>query len=126
MLDRLLLISMLSLPASLAAIASDAGTAMIITMQGRTAQCITPVVINEINGELKTLSQQGFVLDAGTHSLGGWAERDPENCPALRGRDHYSVPPLRATFEAGKTYYLGMDQSSKNKEDWRIVVWKTE
>jgi hypothetical protein len=44
----------------------------------------------------------------------------------VRGKSTYTIPDLEADFEAGKTYYVGLDHSSKNKEEWRLVIWKTE
>jgi hypothetical protein len=106
--------------------AGSEGMAQIITQNERTAQCISSVVIDEIDGKLSNVSKQGFKLEAGTHSLNGRALVNVGNCPAVRGRNSYVVPDLEAEFEAGKTYYVGMDHSSKNKEEWRLVIWKVE
>ena len=107
-------------------LAGSEGKAQIITQSARTVQCISAVVIDEIDGRLSNVSRQGFKLEAGTHSLSGRAIVNVSNCPAIRGRNSYVVPDLEADFEAGKTYYVGMDHSSKNKEEWRLVIWKTE
>ncbi len=106
--------------------ADKTGKAQIITQSERPARCISRVVIDEIDGRLSNVSGQGFTLDAGTHSLNGRAIINITNCPAVRGRNSYVVPDLEAEFEAGKTYYIGLDHSSKNKEEWRLVIWKTE
>jgi hypothetical protein len=108
------------------ALASQVGKAKIITQNERTANCISSVDIDEIDGKLSNVSKLGFELDAGRHSMNGRAVINTLNCPAIRGRPSYVVPDLEAEFEAGKTYYIGMDHSSKNKEDWRLVIWKTE
>jgi len=106
--------------------ADSTGTAQIITQNSRSVQCISAVVIDEIDGKLSNVTRQGFQLDAGRHSMNGRASVNTGNCPAIRGRTSYVVPDLEADFEAGKTYYVGLDHSSKNKEDWRLVIWKTE
>jgi len=106
--------------------ADKTGQAQIITQNESTARCIASVVINEIDGKLSNVPKQGFKLDAGTHSMNGRAIINIGNCPVIRGRNSYAVPDLEADFEAGKTYYVGLDHSSKNKEEWRLVIWKTE
>lgn len=108
------------------AVANQTGKAKIITQNERAAECISSVVIEEIDGKLSNVSKQGFELDAGPHSMNGRAIINIRNCPVIRGRPSYVVPDLEANFEAGKTYYIGMDHSSKDREDWRIVIWKTE
>ena len=108
------------------AFGGSAEKARIITQNDRASQCISSVVIDEIDGRLRNVAKQGFDLDAGTHSMNGRAIINSANCPAVRGRNSYVVPDLEADFEAGKTYYVGLDHRSKNKEEWRLVIWKTE
>jgi hypothetical protein len=110
----------------LQAIAGNDGKAQIITQNERPAQCISRVVITEIDGRLSNVARQGFKLEAGTHSMNGRAIINTSQCPAVRGKSTYTIPDLEADFEAGKTYYVGLDHSSKNKEEWRLVIWKTE
>ena len=110
----------------LQAVADKAGQAQIITQNERPAQCISRVVITDIDGRLTNVARQGFKLDAGTHSMNGRAIINTSQCPAIRGRSTYTIPDLEADFEAGKTYYVGLDHSSKNKEEWRLVIWKVE
>lgn len=107
-------------------IGSQVGKARIITQNDLASQCISRVVIDEIDGRLSNVTRQGFELDAGIHSMNGRAVINIANCPAVRGRNSYVVPDLEADFEAGKTYYIGLDHRSKNKEEWRLVIWKTE
>ena len=123
---QIILILLLAALLPVHAIANAAGKARIITQNSRASQCISSVVIDEIDGRLSNVSKQGFELDAGTHSMNGRAAINTSHCPALRGRNSYVVPDLEADFEAGKTYYVGLDHSSKNKEEWRLVIWKTE
>ena len=110
----------------LQAVADKVGQAQIITQNERPAQCISRVVITDIDGRLTNVARQGFKLDAGTHSMNGRAIINTSQCPAIRGRSTYTIPDLEADFEAGKTYYVGLDHSSKNKEEWRLVIWKVE
>lgn len=108
------------------AIANKAGQAQIVTQNERPAQCISKVVITDVDGRLSNVARQGFKLDAGTHSINGRAIINTSHCPAVRGKSTYTVPDLEADFEAGKTYYVGLDHSSKNREEWRLVIWKVE
>jgi len=126
MMRKLTLILLLAALLPAHAIANQGGKARIITQNDRASQCISSVVIDEVDGRLSNVSKQGFELDAGTHSMNGRAIINTANCPAIRGRNSYVVPDLEADFQAGKTYYVGLDHSSKNKEEWRLVVWKTE
>jgi hypothetical protein len=126
MMKKMILILLLAALLPFQAIANKSSKAKIVTQNERTAQCISSVVIDEVDGRLSNVAKQGFELDAGTHSMSGRAIINTANCPAIRGRNSYVVPDLEADFEAGKTYYVGLDHSSKNKEEWRLVVWKTE
>jgi len=126
MMRKLILILLLAAFLPSHAIANQGGKAQIITQNERSAQCISRVVIDEIDGRLSNVAKQGFELDAGPHSMNGRAVINTANCPAIRGRNSYVVPDLEADFEAGKTYYVGLNHRSKNKEEWRLVIWKTE
>jgi hypothetical protein len=126
MMKKMILILLLAALLPSQVIANKSSKAKIVTQNERTAQCISSVVINEVDGRLSNVAKLGFELDAGTHSMNGRAIINTANCPAIRGRNSYVVPDLEADFEAGKTYYVGLDHRSKNKEDWRLVVWKTE
>jgi hypothetical protein len=48
------------------------------------------------------------------------------NCPIGRGVSRNNIEPLEHEFEAGMKYYVGFDHSSPNRDDWRLVVWKSE
>ena len=110
----------------LQSMAEKVGKAQIITQNERPAQCISKVVITDVDGRLANVARQGFKLEAGTHSLNGRAIINTSQCPAIRGKSTYTIPDLEADFEADKTYYVGLDHSSKNKEEWRLVIWKVE
>ena len=126
MMRKLTLLLLLAVLLPIHATANQGGKAKIITQNNRASQCISSVVIDEIDGRLSNVTKQGFELDAGTHSMNGRAVINTGNCPAVRGRNSYVVPDLEADFEADKTYYVGLDHSSENKEEWRLVIWKTE
>ena len=69
---------------------------------------------------------QGFELSPGTHSLQGTAKLNLTYCQAQSETTATHVPPLQAVFEAGKTYYVGLDHSSSDRSQWKFVVWKVE
>jgi len=123
---KLTLILLLASLLPVHAMANPTSKARIITQNERASQCISSVIIDEIDGRLRNVNKQGFELEAGKHAMNGRAVINTANCPAVRGRSSYVVPDLEADFEAGKTYYVGLDHSSKNKEEWRLVIWKTE
>ena len=43
-----------------------------------------------------------------------------------RGSGVERMEPLEDDFEAGSTYYVGFDHSSKSRSDWKLVIWKVE
>ena len=36
------------------------------------------------------------------------------------------IPALEYDFEAGKTYYVGLNHKSANRKNWHFTVWKVE
>ncbi len=129
-MKRILLGSMLSVLAfSLAASTASedpASNARIVTMNSKPAQCLSAVQIWRVDGERVYVHRNGFDIEAGRHSLNGRAFLDTSYCRPLHGRVSQEVPDLEVEFEAGKTYYIGFDHSSRNVNDWRLVVWKVE
>lgn len=109
-----------------AAMAWDESKARIVTMIDKPAECMASVAVNQIDGKNTFVSAQGFELDPGRHTLNGRAKIDTRLCSVVRGNQNTAVPPLEADFEAGKTYFVGMDYSSSNREEWALVVWKVE
>jgi hypothetical protein len=99
--------------------------ARVITSEGRTVQCISPISINQIDGRQVNVRPM-FDLEPGPHKLMGRASINVANCPAVRGNPRYEVAPLEASFEAGTTYYVGLDHSSTNLNEWKVVIWKTD
>ena len=121
----LILLSCALLP--LAAQARDESKAQIVTMNAKPAECISPVHIYKIDGKNTFVSPQGFELDPGAHTMNGRAAINQGNCPSINARSKsLSIPDLKGEFEAGRTYYVGLDHSSKDRNEWALVVWKVE
>ena len=99
----------------------------IVTQNGRPADCLSPIAINKIDGEQKVVPAQGFSIEPGVHTLNGRAIIDTTFCAVGRGGNiPGNAPDLEVDFEVGKTYYIGYDHKSVNRDDWRLVVWKVE
>lgn len=112
--------------APLGALAGPDDKARIVTQNVKPADCISRVAIRQINGEEKFVSPQGFDLEPGHYTLAGTVALDTSYCRAPRQNRPINAPALEADFEAGKTYYIGFDHSSSNREDWHYVIWKVE
>jgi hypothetical protein len=108
------------------AIAGSEGMARIVTQNGKPADCISRVAIRQINGKEKFVSPQGFELEPGRYTMSGTVALDTSYCKAPQRRSPINAPPLEAEFEAGKTYYIGFDHSSRKREEWHYVIWKVE
>ena len=120
-----LLTAALILPAM--AWAGDEGKAKIITGHNRAAQCISPIQVRKIDGREAAVQPMGFSLDPGKHTMTGSAKIDTSMCKTVgRGTGRNKIEPLEADFEAGKTYWVGYDHSSKDRNDWKLVIWKVE
>ncbi len=124
-LPPVLLGTCLALPLS-ALLAWDQSRARIITQTANPAECLSRVAIRKIDGEEKFVHPQGFTIEPGRHTMSGTVALDTSYCKVARGNEWTQIPPLEADFEAGKTYYVGFDHSSTNRNDWRLVVWKVE
>ena len=119
-------LSLLLLALAASASARDETMAMVVTSYERPAQCISPIVVNRLDGETVQMPTLGFEIEPGIHSLNGRATLNLDYCKTLRGNEQINIPDLETVFEAGKTYYVGFDHSAPRREDWRLVVWKTE
>jgi hypothetical protein len=114
------------------AVATPAGAAagdraLVITQVRRPASCIGAVQISQVDGRQRRLPAQGFEIEPGRHTMTGTAVIDAGmNCPIGRGVSRNNIEPLEHEFEAGMKYYVGFDHSSPNRDDWRLVVWKSE
>jgi len=104
----------------------DESKARIVTMIDKPAECLSSVAIQQIDGKEVTVSPQGFELDPGHHTMNGRAKINTRLCSVVRGNVNVAVPPLEADFQAGKTYFIGMNYNSSNRADWKLEVWKTE
>jgi hypothetical protein len=83
--------------------------------------------VNKIDGQQKTIPAQGFKIEPGVHTLNGRAILDTTFCKLGRGGNLGGyAPDLEVNFEAGKTYHIGYDHKSKNREEWKLVVWKID
>jgi len=101
--------------------------ASVITHGGRPVHCLSPIAVNKIDGRQTIVPAQGFKIEPGIHTLNGRAILDTTFCRVARGgnRGGYA-PDLEVNFEAGKTYHIGYDHKSANRDEWKLVVWKVE
>ena len=99
---------------------------MVITSVERPVQCIAPIDVYEVDGRLRDMNSLGFELEPGMHTLKGRARISSSTCPVMRGNEVGDVPPLEYEFEAGKTYWVGLDHTASNRRSWRYTVWKVE
>ena len=102
-------------------------TARIVTGARQAAQCIAPIQVYKIDGSETIVPELGFEIEPGRHTIHGRANIDMSTCRTVgRLSNRHSAAPLEAEFEAGKTYYIGYDHSSRNKADWKIVIFRVE
>ena len=109
-----------------ASASAKSGEALIITSAEQPARCIAPVHINRIDGREVKVQKLGFDVEAGQHTMSGRAVIDTSFCPAVGVARGGEVQPLEAEFEAGKTYYVGLDHSAPHRSEWKLVIWKVE
>jgi len=99
----------------------------VVTHGGRPADCLSPIAVNKIDGQQKFVPARGFKIEAGVHTLNGHAILDTTFCKVGRGGNLGGYAPgLEVDFEVGKTYHIGYDHRSKNRDEWKLVVWKVE
>lgn len=125
---KFVLLSLFFLPivagAEAEAEADAIGKARIITNYNNLAQCISPVHILKIDGKDIFVQPQGFTIDAGKHTMSGKSLINTSYCPTIgQGTNRYIPDPLEAEFEAGKTYWVGINHRSSNRDDWKYVIW---
>jgi len=110
-----------------AGLLASSDMAQIVTQGGRPVDCLSPIAVNKVDGQQKILPAQGFKIEPGIHTLNGRAILDTTYCKVGRGgnRGGYA-PDLEVNFEAGKTYHIGYDHRSTNRDEWKLVVWKVE
>ena len=98
--------------------------ARVITSVEKPVQCISPISVYSIDGQLVGKNELGFDLEPGRHTLVGTANLNIRDCPVMRSGRSLDVPPLDYEFEAGKTYYIGLQHKSSNPQQWKFVVWR--
>lgn len=106
---------------------SDRDMVRIVTSGGRAADCLAPLAVNRIDGEMIVVPAQGFLIEPGFHTINGQATLDISKCPHDLSELHMgSVADLEVDFVNGLTYYIGFDYRSDNTSEWQLVVWKME
>jgi len=108
------------------AVGPDPSMAHVVTGQSQPSECLSAVAITQVDGDHRALNQQAFDLEPGLHSLAGRVRMDTRFCPVPDGTQRHRVPPLEASFEAGRTYWIGFDHSAPDRGDWHYVIWKIE
>lgn len=113
--------------------AEQAETAMVFASEGALQRCMLPVVVTSVDGEEVTEGAESFELEPGSHTFTGYGYGDASQCATFSGDDGLPVPgedarvgesTLKLNAEAGKKYFLGVDVRSKDKANWKLVVWK--
>lgn len=105
-------------------VAAGGDVARVITSVEKPVQCISPIEVYNIDGKLVKKNAMGFDLEPGTHSLVGTARINNRDCPRMRSGAAVDIPALEYDFEAGKTYYIGLQHKSGSQQNWRFVVWR--
>ncbi len=101
--------------------------AKVVTQAGRPGDCLAAIAVNKIDGELRAVPAQGFLIEPGVHTINGRATLDARKCQPLTAYQQIGrATDLEVNFEPGRTYYIAYDHKSQNTEEWRLVVWKVE
>jgi hypothetical protein len=101
--------------------------ARVLTSGGQPAECLAPLAVTRIDGEMRTVSAQGFLIEPGVHTINGKATLDLTNCPLIDANlDINSTDDLEVDFEPGGTYYIAYYHAPVNPEEWKLVVWHIE
>jgi hypothetical protein len=99
----------------------------IVTSGGRRTNCLAPLAVNRVDGEMVVVPAQGFLIEPGFHTINGQATLNFSKCPHdLSDLQMGSVADLEVDFVNGFTYYVGFDYKSDNTAQWQLVVWKME
>lgn len=95
----------------------------------QSTQKLFPVTIQAINGETIAGRDMGLYLKPGQYSITvGNARVDPQLAGATgySSRNQHTQNEIELNVEAGKTYYLAMKADGSDREQWKVVNWKTE
>ena len=122
----LMILALVLLPS--AVLAANPSKARIVTIKSNSSICLASVAIKQIDGRLRQLPALGFEIEPGWHTMHGLATVNFRDCPVVeeRIRKQVHIPPMEWLFEPGKVYYVGLDHSSVERRNWRLVVWKVE
>jgi hypothetical protein len=101
----------------------DVSKPRLITSVAKPVECIAPINIYAIDGKLVTNT---YEIEPGHHSLVGRSSEQFSDCPRMQSTQSVDIPPLEYEFEAGKTYYIGLDRKSANQQNWSFVVWRVK
>jgi len=101
--------------------------ARVLTSKDRPEECLAPLAVTRIDGEVRAVSEQGFLIEPGLHTINGRATLDVTHCP-LSDRNAYirNSPDLEVEFEAGSTYYIGYYHGAADTGEWKLTVWHIE
>jgi hypothetical protein len=73
------------------------------------------------------VSEKGFLITPGIHSINGKAILDMTNCPFIDKNPMIpAAADLEVNFEPGGTYYVGYYHAPANTAEWKLVVWHKE
>ncbi len=101
----------------------------VITSVDLPAQYLYAVKINKVDGQEIPARRSSVWLKPGRHEIGtvDASTLSRSFVPGLAGdRSFPPTEPLVLDVEAGKIYYVGLKADSGRREDWKLVVWKTE
>lgn len=95
----------------------------------KVTQSIFPVSINAINGKNIVSRDSAVWLKPGEYTLSVsstirqdlLAHTTSRNIGNSNGKNKINL-----TVEEGKMYYLGYDASSRDKKEWKPIVWKVK
>jgi hypothetical protein len=101
--------------------------ARVVTDVGRPAECLAPLAVTRIDGEDRTVSAKGFLIEPGMHSINGRATLDLTSCPLGDPRLTIdNATDLEVEFEAGNTYFIGYFHPPGSVGEWKLMVWNVE
>jgi len=101
--------------------------ASVVTLNSQLEECLATVAINRIDGEVRAVSAQGFLIEPGTHTVNGRVTLDTSKCHSSWDNLQLdSSPGLEINFEAGRTYYIAYDHQSPEPSEWRLIIWKVD
>ncbi len=125
----ILALMLAALPLAAAPIGEEPAAEMVkvVTLAGPPADCLAAIAVNKIDGELRAVPAQGFLIEPGVHTINGRATLDTRKCQPLTAYQQIGrATDLEVNFEPGRIYYIAYDHKPQNTEEWKLVVWKVE